>query len=105
LSAGVLAKIPTYLKQRITLDDVTWTPIRAAMACSSIIIRNTSLGIDMKLRTDNNDADTEDLLRADVTETITGNFTLPWPRFSKGQIVAYLQAVSGTPVAVITYQA
>lgn len=94
---------PKYVISTLTLDSVTWTPILAPFSCNGIGIKSS---VDIKLRTDSGDANTQDSLLAGQFELIDPANTQDssgYIRFPPGAIVAYLQALSGTPTALIRF--
>jgi hypothetical protein len=104
-----MASNPNYVKKQISVDTVTWTAVVAPVDCMAVSIKN-SVGVDLYVRTDSADATTQDTIYAGSIETIAaqrhsgvlqdgGSGT----RFYAGDIIAYLQAASGTGPALLTY--
>lgn len=104
-----MASHPNYVKKRIAIDPVSWTPIVAPIDCMGVGIKNTAPA-DMKVRTDSGDANTEDLIPAGNQDGVmvsrygdTPADARSGPRFFAGETVAFLQAVSGTGPALVTF--
>jgi hypothetical protein len=104
-----MASNPNYVKKQITLDTVSWTAVVAPVECMGVSIKN-SVSVDMRIRTDSADATTQDTISAGSIETIStprhssgvqdgGSGT----RFYAGDTIAYLQVVSGTGPALLTF--
>lgn len=94
---------PKYVISTLTLDSVTWTPITAPFPCNGIGIKSSA---DIKLRTDSGDANTQDTLLAGQFELIdiaANQDSSGYIRFPPGTVIAYLQALSGTPSAIIRF--
>ena len=91
----------TYVKQQLTIGTATFTPFVVSMNCSSIVIRNTS-GVVINLRTDPNDATTQDTLNPGDQEVVPS--VVCWVRIgssqsyfiSAGTTVGWFQSTSGT---------
>ena len=100
---------PNYVKKQVALDTVSWTPIVAPIDCMGVAIKNSVL-VDLRIRTDSGDATTQDLIPAGSVESVLsprhgaslhdGSFGA---RFCAGDTIAYLQAVSGTGPALMTF--
>ena len=104
-----MASHPNYVKKQVAVDTVSWTAVAAPVDCMSFSIKN-SVAADLKMRTDADDAATQDTIPAGALETILapqhgqriadeGKAT----RFLAGDTVAYLQAASGTGPALVTF--
>lgn len=94
---------PKYIISTLTLDAVTWTPITTPFPCNGIGIKSA---VDIKIRTDSADVNTQDTILAGQFELIdiaANQDSSGYIRFPPGTIVAYLQAVSGTPSAIIRF--
>lgn len=94
---------PKYVISTLTLDSVTWTPVVTTFDCNGIGIRSAS---DIKLRTDSADSGTQDTLLAGSFEVVEPPANLDssgFSRFPRGTTVVFLQAVSGTPSAIIRF--
>src|SRR5579864_8714181 len=100
---------PNFVKKQITVDTVSWTAIVAPFDCMAVSIKNSVL-VDLRIRTDSADATTQDTISAGSIETVAaprhasgvqdgGSGT----RFYAGDTVAYLQVVSGTGPALLTF--
>jgi hypothetical protein len=106
-----MASHPNYVKKKISIDTVSWTPVVAAIDCMGVAIKNTAAA-DIKIRTDSADGNTEDLIPAGNQDGVmVGRFgdtpatSRSGPRFFSGETVAFLQAVSGTGPALATFVA
>ncbi len=104
-----MASNPNYVKKQLTLDTVSWTPIVAPVDCMAVSIKNSVL-VDMRIRTDSADATTQDTISAGSIETVSAprhSFNVQdggsGTRFSAGDTIAYLQVVSGTGPALLTF--
>lgn len=84
----------------MAINASTWTPIAAAIDCNSFSVQCNS---DMKIRTNSSDAATEQAIPAGTQQYILASWTWTGYRFQKDGVIAYLQAVSGTPTAVLTF--
>jgi hypothetical protein len=104
-----MASNPNYVKKQLTIDTVSWTAIVAPIDCMGVAIKNPAL-VDLRIRTDSADATTQDTISAGSVETISvprhasgvqdGGSGV---RFYAGDTIAYLQAVSGTGPAQLTF--
>jgi len=104
-----MASNPNYVKKQIAIDTVSWTAIVAPIDCMGVGIKN-SQSVDLKIRTDATDATTQDTIPAGNQDGImvsrhAGNQHdgAQGPRFLAGDAIAYLQAVSGTGPALVTF--
>jgi len=104
-----MASNPNYVKKQIALDTVSWTAVIAPVDCMGVSIKNSVL-VDLRIRTDSADATTQDTISAGSIETVSaprhasgvqdsGSGT----RFYTGDTIAYLQVVSGTGPALLTF--
>jgi hypothetical protein len=104
-----MASNPNYVKKQLAVDTVSWTAIVAPIDCMGVAIRNSTL-VNLLIRTDSGDAGTEETIAAGSVETIA----VPrhagglqdggsGARFHAGDTIAYLQAVSGTGPAQLTF--
>lgn len=98
-----------YCKSRTPINTETWTPILAPMACSYFALKNAD-GSAVWLRTDKNDAGTEDTLPANGQETIAAAappdslIAGPGkPRFQAGATVVWVKATAGVGPMVGTW--
>ena len=104
-----MASNPNFVKKQLTVDTVSWTAIVAPIDCNGVGIKNSAL-VDLRIRTDSADATTQDTIAAGSIETISaprhssaiqdGGSGM---RFYAGDTIAYLQAVSGTGPALLTF--
>jgi hypothetical protein len=106
-----MASHPNYVKKKISIDTVSWTPVVAPIDCMGVGIKN-SAAADMKIRTDSADPNTEDLIPAGNQDGVMvsrfgdrPSTSRSGPRFFSGETVAFLQAVSGTGPALTTFVA
>ncbi len=107
-----MASNPNYVKKQIAIDSVSWTPIVAPIDCMGIGIKN-SAPVDLLIRTDAGDATTQDRIPSGSQDGIivsrhaygAAPHAAVGPRFLAGATVAYLQAVSGTGPALVTFVA
>ncbi len=90
-------------KKRIDIDSTDWTPIAPLAACNGLALRNTT-GVDVKIRTDANDASTEDVLNPGAQEEVraTPDHRGPVYAFSPNVPVFYAQMTVGTGTIVLT---
>lgn len=104
-----MASNPNYVKKQVALDTISWTAVVAPFDCMAVSIKNSAL-VDLRIRTDSADAATQDTIFAGSIETVAaprhaggvqdgGSGT----RFYAGDTVAYLQVVSGTGPALVTF--
>ncbi len=104
-----MASNPNYVKKQIAIDTVSWTAIIAPIDCMGVGIKN-SQSVDLRMRTDATDATTQDTIPAGNQDGIMvsrhpGNVqddSGP-SRFRAGDTIAYLQAISGTGPALVTF--
>jgi hypothetical protein len=100
---------PNYIKKRLAIDTVSWTPIVAPIDCMGIAIQN-SVAVDLRVRTDSADPTTQDTIPSGSQDGVSvprhgdnphdeGRGT----RFLAGDTIAFLQAAAGTGPAVITF--
>jgi len=104
-----MASNPNFVKKQLTVDTVSWTAIVAPIDCNGVGIKNSEL-VDLLIRTDAADATTQDTISAGSIETISaprhsggvqdGGSGM---RFYAGDTIAYLQAISGTGPALLTF--
>ena len=98
----------TYTIKRLTIDNVSWTAVTPAAGCSSIGIKNL-LTVDVKIRTDAADSNTEDVLEAGAQEEILAPGHVQFSssnenyRFQPGYPVCYLQASTGSGTVVLRF--
>ena len=104
-----MASHPNYVKKQIAIDTVSWTAIVAPIDCMGVGIKN-SVFVDMRIRTDSADPLTQDLIPAGNQDGVMVskhgdrvNDDARGGRFSAGETIAYLQAISGTGPALITF--
>ncbi|MGA2481719.1 MAG: hypothetical protein ABSF92_01210 [Candidatus Acidiferrales bacterium] len=104
-----MASHPNYVKKKIAVDTVSWTPIVAPIDCMGVGVKN-SVAVDMKIRTDSADPNTEDLIPAGNQDGVVvsrygdnPSDARSGPRFFAGETIAYLQAASGTGPALVTF--
>ena len=105
-----MASNPNYVKKQIAIDSVSWTPIIAPIDCMGLGIKN-SVSVDLRIRTDANDPATQDTISAGAQDGImvakpSGGVlasSMDFVRFKAGDTIAYLQAVSGTGPALVTF--
>jgi hypothetical protein len=104
-----MASHPNYVKKQIAIDTVSWTPIVAPIDCMGVGIKN-SASVDLRIRTDSGDAATQDTIPAGNQDGVivsrhAGNVQddSRAARFLAGDTIAYLQAVSGTGPALVTF--
>ena len=104
-----MASNPNFVKKQIALDTVSWSAVVAPVDCMAVSIKN-SVSVDLFIRTDSVDATTQDTITAGSIETIAaprhaGNLLDggSGTRFYAGDTIAYLQVVSGTGPALLTY--
>lgn len=99
-----MANKGTLTIQQLTVDNVSWTTVRAPKACNSVSFYETSAAVAIKRRTDSADATTEAQSAAGigwviehgpVSGTVGVNGT-----FVQNEILCYLQAASGTVTVV-----
>lgn len=77
---------------QLTIDNVSWTPIKALMDCKKIIINNIT-GVDLKLRTDSTDATTQYTIQSLL------DYPLEAPRntiIAKADTIMFGQLATGT---------
>lgn len=102
--------VQPYAKKKYSLDAVAWTPITAPFDCNSITLRNQSATIDVKLRTDQSDSDTEDTLPPGNQEVIQADLGPRYlqhggfqARYATGAVICYAQAASSTADLLATF--
>lgn len=94
---------PKYVISTLTLDSVTWTPVTTLFPCNGFGVKTS---VDIKMRTDSADANTQDTLPAGSQEVIIEGHTQDssgFARFPQNTIIIYLQAVSGTPSVILRF--
>lgn len=89
-----------YAIRNLAVNDGAWTPITAPIDCNSFSVQ---CGADMKIRTDASNAETEQAIPAGTQQYILASWSWTGYRFHKDGVIAYLQAVSGSPTAVLTF--
>jgi len=67
---------PIFTKYIFTFGTSTFTPFVLPINCGTIEFRNIANGPDIYLRTDPNDANTQDVLRADDQEVISPPYSV-----------------------------
>jgi hypothetical protein len=104
-----MASHPNYVKKQTSVDTVSWTPIVAPIDCMGVGIKN-SVSVDLRIRTDSADPATQDLIPAGNQDGIMVPRHGGMPsdvgrgvRFLAGETIAYLQAISGTGPALVTF--
>ncbi len=104
-----MASNPNYVKKQLALDTVSWTAVIAPVDCMAVSIKNSVL-VDLRIRTDSGDASTQDTISAGSIETVAAPrhaFGVQdggaGTRFYAGDTIAYLQVVSGTGPALLTF--
>ena len=85
-----------YSPKQITVDNASWTALTAPFDSLSVIIPSDT-AVDVKFRSDPNDATTQATIPAGSELPIDG-FVGSYDRFRfrAGQVVGYLQATLGT---------
>jgi hypothetical protein len=86
-----------YSKRRISIGGAGWTPVAPPFACYAVIVRNVGPG-RILLRTDADDANTEDEIESASQEIIRSP---NW--FLAGQTLCVLKAAEGTATVVYTF--
>jgi hypothetical protein len=93
--------------QRISINATDWTPITATMRCNYWTVRCDDS--DMKIRTNAADDVTEDTIKAGMQEGVTSAAAFgisadspfrPY-RYPSGQVLCYLQSVSGDRTVIL----
>lgn len=90
-----------YTKTQLACSTSTWTPFVVPVPCNSIIFRNTT-GIQVNLRTNQNDATTQDTLQPGDQEVLDPAMKQVCvgasnnARFAPGLTIAYFELGSGT---------
>lgn len=104
-----MASNPNYVKKQLALDTVSWTAVIAPVDCMAVSIKNSVL-VDLRIRTDSGDASTQDTISAGSIETVAAPRHAygvqdggAGTRFYAGDAIAYLQVVSGTGPALLTF--
>jgi hypothetical protein len=104
-----MASNPNFVKQQLTVDTVSWTPIVAPIDCMGLSIKNSTL-VNLSIRTDSGDPTTQDLIAAGSVETIAAprhsgsvHDAGSGIRFHAGDTIAFLQAASGTGPVLLTF--
>lgn len=94
-----------YTVKKFTVDTVSWTAITVPVGCSCtrITIENGTYDSDFKLRTDSADSNTETTIPNGSMKTIGGEAGHVGTQFSPGDIIAYIQAISGTGPAIVEF--
>lgn len=96
-----------------TIDSVTWTAIVAPFACSRVMLRTKDTSNDLKVRTDQADANTEETVPAGVYWQLPGEtseFILRHdqlrriPLWKLGDTVCYVQAAAGTGPVIANFK-
>jgi hypothetical protein len=100
---------PNFVKKQLAVDTVSWTAVVAPVDCMAVSIKNSVL-VDLRIRTDSADATTQDTISAGSIETISATRHScgvqdggSGSRFYAGDTIAYLQVVSGTGPAMLTF--
>ena len=91
-----------YENRRVTVDSVTWTAVvvPTGVWCSRITIENTDPMVQLAVRTDQADANTEVPIYPGAMKSIVGA-SEHGTQFSPGDTICYVKAASGTgPIAV-----
>jgi len=82
----------------IHADSTSWSPITCPIYCNTFSIRPE---VAVKIRTDQGDASTEDVIADGVQISFQVPHAYPGNRFGPGQTIAYVQSVgSSTDVHV-----
>jgi hypothetical protein len=104
-----MASNPNFVKKQIAVDTVSWTAVVAPVDCMAVSIKN-SVFVDMRIRTDSADATTQDTISAGSIEVVSAtrhSFGVQdggsGSRFYAGDTIAFLQVVSGTGPALVTF--
>ena len=87
----------------ISIDPVSWTPVTAAFDCTSFVVKNGDSANPIRLRTNPDDAASQDLLGPGAEQSIAMAF--PRYRFPAGSQPLWLQAIAGTGPAVVKFLA
>lgn len=93
--------------QTFTLDAVSWTAITAPVDCHGLILADQALGTGILIRSDQNDATTQDQILPGERGRIDANpvplhyvSTTTHPTFRTGETILYAQSAAGTITAV-----
>ena len=87
----------------ITIDPVSWTPVNVAFDCTNLAVKNRDMVNAIRMRTNVNDATTEDLLSPGSEQSLA----IPFHRyrFPAGSQPLWLQATAGTGPVVLKFLA
>lgn len=100
---------PSYAIRKVTVDNVSWTPLVASIDCYSFAIYPNG---DVKMRTDSADPNTEITIQGGSIKGVVLPVTQPPPggtpaptyiRFPKTFNIAYFQMVSGTEGILVEF--
>jgi hypothetical protein len=96
-----------YVKSRYAITTTDWTPITAPINANYFGLKNSD-GSALTLRTDKNDAQTEDTLPAWAMEAVTSGINLPYltggaPRFPTGATAVWVKATAGVGPVIVTW--
>jgi hypothetical protein len=96
-----------YIKSRFAITTTDWTAIVAPIDCNYFALKNAD-GSALILRTDMNDAGTEDTLAPGGQETVTSGPNLGFlsggeARFPKGATALWVKAAAGVGPVIVTW--
>lgn len=99
--------------RRVTIDSSSWTPLIAPFNCSRVMLRTADLSNDVKIRTTDTDANTEETIPAGVYFRLDGetpefiwrnNQSRSIHLWETGDVICYLQATAGTGPVVAGFK-
>jgi hypothetical protein len=96
-----------YVKKRYAITTTDWTPIVVPIDCNYFGLKNSD-GSALILRTDMNDAGTEDALSPGGQETVTSGPSLGFlsggsARFPQGATALWVKATAGVGPVIVTW--
>jgi hypothetical protein len=92
-----------FAKKKVNLNSTQWTAIAPPFDCNYISIKNADSTVDVVIRTDASDSNTEDVIASGAIETVSSSFNPDslFTRFKEGSVVCYVKAASGSSLDII----
>ena len=87
----------------VTIDPVSWTPITVAFDCTSLSVKNADTANAVRIRSNANDATTQDLIAPGAEQSLA----IPFHRyrFPAGSQPLWVQATAGTGPVIVKFLA
>jgi hypothetical protein len=107
---GFANRVTSFIINRTTADNISWAAITAPIDCNQVTLYNNDPNVDFKFRTNQTDPNTEARVYAGLGKVIGGSKgfknergSVEYTRFGIGDIIGYVQTISGVGPIVAEY--